>query len=1050
MGLARLYAVTPTLRVVRADHKTAKVSTFSSCGYHIPYRSAVERRNSLTRVGGGTPSRTRGGTRQPRPHGGKHALFEQGCPWIHGSYSGPDDVDRAPYRHRTPRDARAVVAQLRFASPQCLILGGSGCGQREVTDIVVGSPPCLHCAFRAGVLAGAVTPEYLATLKSMSEELPLGHRCHVCRPHAVGDVVGTDAAIRTGLREGWIEWGQLRASCGCPAPAAAPPEEEGGDASDQLSGSHGSHTREDDVPPRSGPTVSRFNCAACLAEHYASVRNNAVRHSHLDSLRRWLRFYLEHMPGYRCEKCTGLAMIGREVEDLNLWAALRAELAGTPLPEAVAYAGASDAPPLRPSLVTARAHARIGVAGQLNGHHGEWTGSDDVVQKARASAPASVPFVEGPGHVHARRLVFGREGARDPLAPDSETPGEMVEVTLVAQVLASNPCDVQYGISDGTAYCRAMWCDGTPAVIDGPHSVVARIWGRPTFVLELRRRVWTLYEYQGSDNHLATTRIVSELGHPEYAEASIVTLLGALDRSSGSASGTHAAMLREVTDGTGDRLRTEVLRHVQESGVDLRPHVAPVCHTEHRHISVREMDINGSNGSSTDKDDVKGPKGGRKAKRPEALADTVQRVAGRVGRAGGAALATAAGVPDLAPAFASLGQHGVTHLVKLIRHWSGLGDYYLGLAQKSHGKVVRQNTLLHGMGKEVVTNLRADPNVCSDAYSDDYIGPVAQGPLGGGSTYVLAFVVNPGDKALFPNAATAVSPCCQYRPRGLIFTYQSIMANFSTNGPLGSMAVGWCRDVSAPAPTTLDGVMRLENPILKRANESWAYPVECDPRSFSRKMYNIRLDGNPGRTVDASDYDCGVLYVAYNIPDSVASMNTMLGHLKLSAHWCVGQKEIGDAVYGYAHFRRTSYNTTTMIMGDPTTEQNGARIGSLRKATLSGTQLSLGDVPNNANVLISVRWVASGTAVTWAAPSRTATYLTDLAVLSEGSALCVTPLSADTTQAAEMKMSYRVSRSLAVYPTLTLAGGTIPSNTPVQVEVIVTVGTINPVAGSTA
>lgn len=711
-------------------------------------------------------------------------------------------------------------------------------------------------------------------------------------------------------------------------------------------------------------------------------------------------------------------------------------------------------PVLTASAGEVRPPAQRCVDAQGNGRQGERTNSDDVrLAGSNPLAPRQAdPSPDaGVSCTHARQLAFNLRSSYDPLSTTSTDFVYCPEVDLIAQILGADPAEYERNMREGKQYCRATWTDRRPRAVGGPHGPITAVYGAPTHVLELLNGFWTLYEYH-------TPQMVARMAtHPaSIASMSVVSLLAAADKLDGVSSGTTASFIRETGLDTPDGLRHEVAgllaRHTASEGeaaVNMAAQ-AGAAHAEARHISVREIPINGSNGSCGDKDDVKVTGQKTKPRKKEGLRQRANKLmddaAKQAGRVGGAALATGVGAPELAPVLSKLGERALPYVLKRLRVWSGMGSYEMGLVKKSHATTIRKNTILHGTP---VTNLIADPSVCSLAAADDYVGCITQHPLSAGSTWVIALRMNPGNANLFPNASAAVASYQQYSPVGLILTAQMVMAPFSTNGPIGTVAVCFERDIGAPAPTTVEAVMRRENPMLFKASESWAYAIECDPASWGRKSYNIRVNGSPmGATVDESEFDCGILYIAVNVPSTVAASGTLLGHLRMSSHWCVGRKEVAPAAFGKAHLRRTVYDATN-IFGTTASEQNGAKIGSLVKMSGTSTKLSFPELPNGTDVLLVIRWISSGAGVTWVPPSRSVEYLTASSVLSEGASILATPLSGTSTNTASLTLAYKVAGALGCVPTLTLSGGTLPTNTPVTVETIVNTGTVDPVEGYT-
>jgi len=478
---------------------------------------------------------------------------------------------------------------------------------------------------------------------------------------------------------------------------------------------------------------------------------------------------------------------------------------------------------------------------------------------------------------------------------------------------------------------------------------------------------------------------------------------------------------------------------------------------QYRGVSVRELAINGNNGSATNSDDVKGARGKMFQKNPKVKA-ALLKGGENIGGAAGSMAAKALGTPALARPAAKITSQIGRWLMGHVSKVMGFGPYsYKGGSHNASS--VRVNSLANMNGAvEGLMNATFMGEVCDYIGAKDQVTALRNHALTQGAFVVISLPLNPGYTQYWPRLASQAQNYDIYQVTGWAFqfepAYGSTVINSGTSGPLGVVCFAVERNVGLPAPTTLEAMSRMEGFYQTRLDSQVTWFMECNPETWAQKYWYVRNEVTGATTsVNAGELDCATLYVGIQCGSSVA-VNELMGYLYAVSHVCVSRNKLSSKIRGYYHARKTDYaNATPFGTTDAFTP---VATGVLSNVTITnGNKLLMTGVPNGTLVCIRIRWSGTTTAalayptptVTGTSPNYT---LTSANIQANGSSYSETSPPAGTTSlTAQITLTYTVSCALNQVPGFTFGSATLPS-TVQGMEIFIDTVTLDPVLGTSA
>jgi hypothetical protein len=214
-----------------------------------------------------------------------------------------------------------------------------------------------------------------------------------------------------------------------------------------------------------------------------------------------------------------------------------------------------------------------------------------------------------------------------------------------------------------------------------------------------------------------------------------------------------------------------------------------------------------------------------------------------LGGLGGSAVGGLIGMPNSG---ASVG----TSLGAALSRWLGSGDYTIGsntIVKKSM-KASDSIPVMHQEGQSIVVRHK------------EYLGEVF-----GSETFRVnqSYELNPGNSSTFPWLSGVAAHFQEYKIRGLVFHYipTSGSAVSSLNAALGSVMMQTSYRSNDSAPTSKVEILNEYCSNEAVPSESFAHPVECDPRENPFNVQYVRTGAVP--TGDSKLlYDLGVTHIA--------------------------------------------------------------------------------------------------------------------------------------------------------------------------------------------
>lgn len=722
-----------------------------------------------------------------------------------------------------------------------------------------------------------------------------------------------------------------------------------------------------------------------------------------------------------------------------------------------------------------------------NGPNGEVTGRDDVrypykglTDASSGGALRSPPRLVrqtsgglgvGASTPHVTQLNFSNLSAtpRDPLAAAEgldDGPGSAgipPQVEVLSSAFGFPPSEVV--VAQGKL--RAVWCDPSlteaERLAPGPHQMYRQLWGRPVYAVSYESGSWFLYEYQHPQLAQAVAALESHPHAVEFLKTPLPLLSFAADLLSGNPLGSTADMLHELDADPADNLRLSLLKQLRDHPAEMvRGAIADVGSTPHTTgFSVREQPENGSNGSHTGPDDVPSAKQRRRAnKRREAV---VQAIGDGVEAAVQSGMASA-GLGKMAPQVGKFSRKVAKPIVSsiervlhpVVKFFNGSGEYDVSAKTAHNAHRVSSNTLMAGgSGDSIVScggimNCSFDKSGSREICSKDLLNPACTSSTAGVDFTCFPLYLNPGDARYFPCLSTECQGFSEYSMKGFALLYLSATSDStyissSTSASLPMIGFAVDRNVGAAVPKNWQDLSAREEFFGYKANKNALWFLECAKSSWARPNYLVRQNGmaNDSSMVQASDFDCVVVWIGVQGVSATVA-NDMLGNIMAAAHVRASRMCISPARFGYAHFVRSSYDTTVNMMGSSETLNSGAgvRDGVLRGIVVTGNVMKLIGAPYGLVCWATFRWAGASPTASVAFPTLTWSNITPVSYQAKGTSYAEpTPLAGSAAAAMTYSLTFQVQGYLNTTPTLTF-GGTPSFPTSVQ-QLEITVKAIN-------
>lgn len=326
-----------------------------------------------------------------------------------------------------------------------------------------------------------------------------------------------------------------------------------------------------------------------------------------------------------------------------------------------------------------------------------------------------------------------------------------------------------------------------------------------------------------------------------------------------------------------------------------------------------------------------------------------------VGSLAGSALATAAGVPFLAPLGAAIGSAAESVLMPLatkrVKSFFGMGDYAL-----------KSNSLVQtGGATDSDVQIVPQGNRAVRIVYREYLGDVYTHPTVAGAFNIVSFRINPGLLSTFPWLAPIAQQYEQWTPNGVVFEFKSTSSEYVATQALGSV-------IMATEYDSLDAVYPNKQAMLNSAYSNEAKPserivhgVECDPRDTPNHIYYCRSGDTLPSNANIRDYDLGTFTIA---TQGGATANLNLGSLYVHYDITLRKEQLFNGVplkgQLYQVVSRSGVVAGATPIGDTTTQSEG------NISCFTGVnRITFPTYCTGANWIVFIRWVgAAGAAFT--------------------------------------------------------------------------------------
>lgn len=284
----------------------------------------------------------------------------------------------------------------------------------------------------------------------------------------------------------------------------------------------------------------------------------------------------------------------------------------------------------------------------------------------------------------------------------------------------------------------------------------------------------------------------------------------------------------------------------------------------------------------------------------------------KIGAAGGGALGSYFGRPDIGQYIGNLAGQGVAKI-------AGFGAYH-----------VKANSILAQLDEGVQIPQFGDAAHATVVRHREFIQDI---PATGGAVFTnYPFIVNPGVITTFPWLAVIARQYEQYQILGMIFEYKTTFSDITTGGPMGSVIMASDYDVLDTAFATKVEMENSQYAVSEKPSISFLHAIECDPSATFSPMKFIRHNDAVETLAEARLHDhCEFQLATVGLPTSTGN----IGELWVSYEIALYKPQIANiAAFGLTdHFTLPTTVAATHYLGPDTTTTLSPNGGS----TLLGT-----------------------------------------------------------------------------------------------------------------
>jgi hypothetical protein len=219
-----------------------------------------------------------------------------------------------------------------------------------------------------------------------------------------------------------------------------------------------------------------------------------------------------------------------------------------------------------------------------------------------------------------------------------------------------------------------------------------------------------------------------------------------------------------------------------------------------------------------------------------------------------------------------------------------------------------------------------------------------------------SIVVQPGLSEPFPFLSNIARSFRNYKVRGLVYEYVSMVSSYSTQPAMGTVILMFDPNQGADAPTNKVAMENMAGAVSARPDKNIVLGVECDPSKLPFKQYFVRSGLTPSVTNAVEDF--GRFYIATSgLPTSVYEQGTLMGELYVSYDIEFENPALPTLESGF--FNRWAKEIGSgAIWGNNSIIENYG--GLLYNTYVTGNRLYFKDVPAGSIFVLCVTFNATG------------------------------------------------------------------------------------------
>jgi len=278
----------------------------------------------------------------------------------------------------------------------------------------------------------------------------------------------------------------------------------------------------------------------------------------------------------------------------------------------------------------------------------------------------------------------------------------------------------------------------------------------------------------------------------------------------------------------------------------------------------------------------------------------------------------------------------------------GHGDYMTNFED------VRTNALIKG---PVVAKESFGTRVPHRVRNREFVKNITS--VGGGGFSVDRILIQPGLAEPFPLLSALASCFTRFKVNGIIYEFVPLVSDYTTTGQMGAIIMCYDLNVGSPQPGNKTAAENLAGAVSSKPSHGIMMGVECEHQNYNGYLIRVADTNFVQGTVE----DYAQAFICQSGLNSTAyPAGTVVGELWVTYDISFYDMRLPYLTQGFWNSGGSLSNTSAAANPFPTSAGIN-RTGIFTNVSVSGTTISLRDVPIGSQIGVIVVWThAAGVA----------------------------------------------------------------------------------------